>query len=130
MKSALITVLALAFSTQLTATEVVCSGKKHFSSPYPGASSSATIVLKANAENNEASLSVRGSTGGKTHKIELTRLDHLSQKDQIVIEGYDADDKKFKAVISYLTANGVSAKVHHTRETNLEYKCSHFTFKQ
>ncbi|MBH47351.1 MAG: hypothetical protein CME71_04180 [Halobacteriovorax sp.] len=129
MKTLLISAL-FALSGQVLGSEIVCSGKKHFSSPYPGAGSSVTVVLKVDEEKDMASLRLSGTTGGgKSHKIDLSRVDHLRDAARFVIEGRDEDGKNFKATIDYLTEQGVSAKIKHTRETSLEYRCSHFTVK-
>mgnify|MGYP003640388168 CR=1 FL=1 len=129
MKTLLLSTLFV-LSGQVLGSEIVCSGKKHFSSPYPGAGSSVSIVFKVDEKSDQATLRLSGTSGGaKVHKIDLSRVDHLRASDRFIIEGRDQEGRSFKATINYLTAQGVTATIKHTRDTSLEYKCSHFTIK-
>ena len=130
MKTVLIAAL-IAISGQVHSSEIICSGKKHFSSPYPGAGSSVRAVLRVNSKLDQASLTLSGQSGGaKVQKIDLSRVDHQRDSDRFIIEGRDQDGKFFKTTINYLTPEGVTASIKHTKNTSLTYECSRFSVKQ
>lgn len=102
------------------AREIHCNGKKHFSSPYPGASSTATVILKIDEVRESVDLTLRSSVSATTETFRLTDL----RESRGVFRFRGEGEGKLSGTINFLSPTGVTAKLN--RFKNLEYNCSVF----
>lgn len=128
MKSLFFLTLFLSAS-QTYATVVDCNGKKFFSSPYPGASSSANVILNIDDINEELSFSIRGKVSSEDKYFKLESFDHDFGRALIQFKGQSDSGEKISGSISYLNGEGVLAKIRNGRKNSFDYKCSIFRFK-
>lgn len=128
MKSLFIFTMFL-FASQTFATVIDCNGKKFFSSPYPGASSSATVLLKLDDVNQNLSFSLRGEGSSQNKNFHLDTFDHDQSRALISFKGISESGEKISGSISYLNEQGVLAKIRNGRRNSFDYNCSIFRFK-